>query len=147
MIKFKQTLRRRVFLIRIFVAVFSLFLFNQQFRIVHWQLPVNDTLAGFQLGLLLGFEFTLFFLLSTYCKALRDEQALEKLYNKEHDERKIMIRQKSGIPVIVITSGIILFAAIIAGYFNIVVFYALIAAAFGQLMVCGILKLIYLRKY
>jgi len=73
--------------------------------------------------------------------AINDETKLKILYNKEHDERLKTIRSKAGMPIIAITSVLMIIAAIIAGYFNIVVFYTLVIAVAAQLSVSAMVKL------
>ena len=41
----------------------------------------------------------------------------------------------------------LVFAAVIAGYYNMTVFYTLLAVAFVQFAVSGTLKVLYSRKY
>ena len=73
--------------------------------------------------------------------AINDETKLKILYNKEHDERMKTIRSKAGMPLIAITSMLMVIAAIVAGYFNIVVFYTLVIAVAAQLSVSAMVKL------
>ena len=51
------------------------------------------------------------------------------------------IRSKAGMPLIAITSMLMVIAAIVAGYFNIVVFYTLVIAVAAQLSVSAMVKL------
>jgi uncharacterized membrane protein len=81
-----------------------------------------------------------------YRKVLEDENLLKLEYNKENDERRRAIREKAGMPMILIMSVIILMAGIIAGYFNETVFLALIATALCQLVIGMAVKVYYMRK-
>ena len=74
-------------------------------------------------------------------RAVNDETRLRMLYNKEHDERMKAIRSKAGMPLIAVTSVLLIIAAIIAGYINITVFYTLIIAVATQLSVSAVVKL------
>jgi hypothetical protein len=107
--------------------------------------PENEMLLGFQSGLLLGIGMVALVNIIKYRKALRDQQELQILYNKEHDERQLLITQKAGMPMLVITSSIMVFAGVISGYFNTVVFYTLIAAAMVQLLIGLSAKIYYSR--
>lgn len=107
--------------------------------------PKNEMLLGFQTGLLLGIGMVALVHMVKYRKALRDQKELQILYNKEHDERKLLITQKAGMPMMAITSSIMVFAGVISGYFNTVVFNTLIAAAMAQLLVGLSAKLYYSR--
>jgi hypothetical protein len=81
-----------------------------------------------------------------YGKAIKDDTKLKLLYNKEYDERQSLIRQKAGMPMLMITSGIMIFAGIIAGYFNEIIFYILILTAMIQMTLGVIVKIYYIKK-
>ncbi|WP_373486384.1 hypothetical protein [Acetobacterium malicum] len=101
--------------------------------------------AGFQFGLIVSiFGFSVFDIIKLSL-AINDETKLKVLYNKEHDERLKAIRNKAGAPMIVVTSVLMVLAAIVAGYFNIVVFYTLVIAVAGQLSVSAMVKLYCLK--
>ena len=96
---------------------------------------------GFQFGLIVSiFGFSVFDIIKLSL-AINDETKLKILYNKEHDERMKTIRSKAGMPLIAITSMLMVIAAIVAGYFNIVVFYTLVIAVAAQLSVSAMVKL------
>jgi hypothetical protein len=97
--------------------------------------------AGFQFGLIVSIFGLAIFDIIKLSRAINDETKLRVLYNKEHDERLIAIRNKAGAPMIIITSVLMIIAAIIAGYFNIIVFYTLVAAVAAQLSVSAMVKL------
>ena len=80
-----------------------------------------------------------------YNRALGDERHLQLLYNREHDERMRLIRQKAGMPILMVTSLGMVVAGVVAGYFNAVVFMTLIGAALIQLVVAVAVKLYYVR--
>lgn len=80
-----------------------------------------------------------------YRKALRNDKELQIQYNKENDERMKAIQAKAGMPMILISSIIMVIAGIIIGYSNMVVFYTLIAAAVIQLVIACITKFIYTK--
>ena len=79
-------------------------------------------------------------------RALIDEKKLKMLYNSEHDERMLLIRSKAGMPMLLITSTLMIIAAVIAGYFNIIVFYTLAAAAVVQLSAGAAVKVYCMKK-
>jgi len=97
--------------------------------------------AGFQFGLIVSIFGLAIFDVIKLSLAINDESKLRVLYNKEHDERLIAIRNKAGAPMIIITSVLMIVAAIIAGYFNIIVFYTLVIAVAAQLSVSAMVKL------
>lgn len=114
----------------------------------HWlsENPIASPVLSFQEGLLFSGAVLSLFWLARYARAVRSEEKLRLLYNKEHDERGVLIRQKAGMPMLMITSGLMLFAGIIAGYFNETVFFTLILCATAQLTVGACVKIYYLRK-
>lgn len=99
----------------------------------------------FQCGLAAGVTIMALALVLRYSRALRDNNKLEILYNKENDERMKYIRAKAGLPLLWVTSVVMILAGIVIGYFNTVVFYTLIATAALQLIVACVIKLIYMK--
>jgi hypothetical protein len=77
---------------------------------------------------------------------LRDEKKLKLQFNKEKDERLKAIRAKAGMPILLVTSVLMIIAGVIAGYFNATIFVTLIIAAVGQMIISGFVKMIYMRK-
>ena len=102
----------------------------------------ENPVFGFQCGALTAMGLFSLLPLLRFQRALRDEQALQLLYNQEHDERLKAIRGKAGMPLVGITSGLMLVAGIICGYFNAAIFYALFAAAAAQMLLVIAVKLI-----
>lgn len=145
--KFRKEVKTRLVLIRVFFVVVMAVLLNQQFGFVSLPVTGNEYIEGFQMGLILGMELSLLVLTVKYQWALKNERQLEDLYNKSHDEHTILIRQKAGLPVTWVIGVALVFAAVIAGYYNMTVFYTLLAVAFVQFAVSGTLKVLYSRKY
>ena len=105
-----------------------------------------ENISAFQLGFLVGISFVALFYMFRLRKIVKNPTELQKLYNKENDERLALIRQKSGMPIIMITSGIMILAAVVAGYINETVFFTLIAAAMAQIVISMAVKAYYMRK-
>lgn len=105
----------------------------------------TSTVFGFQCGLTLGLAISALPLIIRYKKALRSEEKLQLLFNKENDERMKVIKSKAGMPMLLITSSVMIIMAIIIGYFNITVFYTLVAAVLFQLLAACIVKFVYMR--
>lgn len=146
--KYRKTIKKRMILCGILAALsVGLGIFHQSevFDLVSLYTR-NEALAGFQAGLLSGFGVLSLFLLYKYGRTIKDDTKLKILYNKEHDERQNFIRQKAGMPMLMITSGIMIFAGIIAGYLNEIVFYTLILAAMIQLTLGAMVKIYCMRK-
>lgn len=147
--KFKKTVKRRIAISSGMALVALVLGFYSIYSII-----ISDTstathsdgfVAGFQFGLIISiFGFSVFDIIKLSL-AIKDETKLKLLYNKEHDERMKTIRSKAGMPLIAITSMLMIIAAIIAGYFNIVVFYTLVIAVAAQLSVCAVVKLYCLK--
>ncbi|MDW7660777.1 MAG: hypothetical protein SCL54_05030 [Bacillota bacterium] len=145
--KFKQSIKRRIMLLSILVII-CLALGIQNF--VMTGTTENGSMSdgivsGFQFGLIFGIGIRAMIEIIMLTKAMKDDKKIKLLYNKENDERMKVIRSKAGMPMVMITSVMMLTAAIVAGYFNIVVFYTLVIAAMVQLTIGATIKL-YLMK-
>lgn len=105
----------------------------------------DGIVSGFQFGLIFGIGILAVIQTIKINMVMKDDKKLKMLYNKEYDERLKAIRSKAGMPMLMVTSVMMLIAAIISGYFNIVVFYTLVIAAMVQLLI-GIAVKIYCMK-
>jgi len=83
--------------------------------------------------------------LSTFRRALKDDTALRRLYNQEHDERMQAIRAKAGVPVVLILNVAMIGAGLIATFFNMTVALTLVVAGLAELLVTLALKAWYSR--
>ncbi len=81
-----------------------------------------------------------------YNNILKDDKKLELECNKENDERFKTIKSKAGLPIVLVLSILMIISGIIAGYFNITIFYTLIIAAMCQILISGFIKLIYMKR-
>ena len=143
--KFRTTIKRRIAIssgmafIAMVLGVFSTYsiIITDHSSATH----SDGFVAGFQFGLIVSIFGLAVFDIIKLSLTINDETKLRILYNKEHDERLIAIRNKAGAPMIVVTSVMMIIAAIIAGYFNIVVFYTLVVAVSAQLLISAIVKL------
>lgn len=143
--KFKTTVKRRIAissgmaLVSLVLGAFSIY---SIVFVDHSTATLSDGfVAGFQFGLIVSIFGLAIFDIVKLSLAIKDETKLKILYNKEHDERMKTIRSKAGMPLIAITSMLMIIAAIVAGYFNIVVFYTLVIAVAAQLSVSAVVKL------
>ena len=89
---------------------------------------------GFQTGAAVAVWFLSAIMVMKYRKILRDEEAVRSYYIKEHDERTAAIWAKSGGTALYTCGVLIIGAAIVAGYFNPIVFITL--------LLCGVFLLI-----
>lgn len=103
-------------------------------------------LSGFRTGMAVGIGGFALIQMIGLGKAILDEKALKELYNKEHDERLRAIRAKAGMPLLLITSVLMLIAALIAGPLSGPIFYTLLIASSVQLLISLFVKMYYLKK-
>lgn len=145
--RYKKTLKTRIALFRIVILLNVILSVSLRFMDTKGKIPnAVRNITDFQTGFMLGLAIVSLFILTKYCKLLKNERMLREAYLKETDERMILIRSKAGMPALLITSVIMIFAGIIAGYFNIIVFYSLLAAGVCQLLLGVCLKFYYMHK-
>lgn len=122
--KYRHRIKRRMILGAIICAFSAGLAILDQLGIIEKLgfLKKYELLSAFQLGFLIGIGLVAVYMMLKMVNALKDETKLKMLYNEEYDERLSLIRQKSGMPMLVITSCIMIFAGIIAGYINEIVF-------------------------
>lgn len=102
---------------------------------------------GFQVGLLAVLLGATIFNMIRIQIAVRNPEKLKKLYVAETDERKLFIQQKAGsMGFTIVIFGLVL-ATIVAGNYNITVFFTLLGATVFVEMVGGFLKIFYKFKY
>ena len=145
---YRKVIKKRIILCNILAVVsVGLSIFHQS-GLFNWVSlnTRNEAVTSFQVGLLFGFGILALFLVYKYGKSIKDDTKLKILYNKEHDERQNLIRQKAGMPMLMITSGIMIFAGIITGYFNEIIFYTLVLTAMIQLTLGAIVKIYCMKK-
>jgi hypothetical protein len=145
--KFRNTIKRRI-------TLFSAMLLGEVILGAYcfWALDhsvksgsSDGFVANFQNGIIFGIGILTLSQIIKLRMVVKDDNKLKMLYNQQHDERLKTIRGKAGMPMLMITSIIMLIAAIIAGYFNVVVFITLIIAATVQLSIGAIVKMYYLK--
>lgn len=140
---FKITIKRRIILfsvitlLAVVLGVYDFFVMSN----LGEESIAEGTVTGFQFGIIFAIGLLTLFQRIKLSMVIKDDKKLKILYNKEHDERLKTIRSKAGMPMLMITSIIMLIAAVIAGYFNIIVFSTLVIAAFVQLSIGVIVKL------
>ncbi|MBT2764965.1 hypothetical protein [Paenibacillus sp. ISL-20] len=103
-------------------------------------------IKGFHTGAFIGVEVAVVFFLVKYIKASKNEAELKKQYIEENDERSVMIIKSAStlsVAIIIIGLGI---AAVIAGFFNSLIFYTLLVCLFFVLIVFFTLWMYYAKK-
>ncbi len=140
---YKKSLKTKNFwmiLIIIFIfAIYLILLINKKF--------IDEYDLGFSLGVFTGLSVEILFFITRNLLTLRNEDKLRRLYIKEHDERSLMIKQKTGsigIQICMIGLGI---ASLVSIFFDKTVFYSLFAALFFIAIVKAILKIYYMKKF
>lgn len=106
---------------------------------------LNDNVESFRVGFSLGLMLCAFTRLRMLKRALRNPEQLERLYVNDHDERRIAIRAKAGVPVMLYSSSLMFIAAVIASYFNETVFVTLVVAGVAQVLLGCVLKFYYTK--
>lgn len=141
---YRKTISARILLLSITVAfavtlgIYDVFLVSPKFK--------DSFIFGFQCGAVTACGLMAAILIFRYRITLKNEKKLKLEFNKENDERRKAIRAKAGLPIILVTSVLMIIAGVIAAYFNSAIFIALIVAAICQMMISGIVKMIYMRK-
>lgn len=145
--RYKKTLKTRIALFRIVIFLNVILSVSLRFMDTKGKIPnAVRNITDFQTGFMLGLAIVSLFILIKYCKLLKNERMLKEAYLKETDERMILIRSKAGMPALLIASVLMISAGIIAGYFNIIVFYSLLATGVCQLLLGVSLKFYYMHK-
>lgn len=146
--KFKRTLKIRIILFSLFSIACAVIIVLDVFGALEniKALALNPNILSFQLGVVTALGLISALYSAKYRRALKDEKKLQLLYNSMNDERMKLIRQKAGMPLIAVTSILIMFAGVIIGYFNETIFIALVAAGFVQMMISNFVKLYYMKN-
>ena len=142
--QFRKKLKIRILWLRVLslttalMGVYDVFFAPETLR--------NLTVFEFQAGALAAICVLSSLNIIKYSKILKDDNKLKLECNKENDERFKIIKSKAGIPIVPVLSVVMLMSGIIAGYFSIAVFYTLIIVAMCQILISGVVKLIYMKK-
>lgn len=101
---------------------------------------VSENILQFQHGLRLGGMLCLWVVILRYSSAMRDEKKLEKLYYRMTDERMVMVRMKSGAPIMLGSAIALLVFGMAAMYLNTTVSLTLHACAVFLVLVAALSK-------
>ena len=127
---FRRNIRRRVCVMTALVAVYVVAML-----VVHVLGRGFDGFAGnFLLGVSVAMVVCSLFMMPRYMQALRDEQALRRLWNQEHDERMRAIKARAGIPMLLYTSMAMIAVGVLISGWNMTVSVTLLLAATAQLL-------------
>ena len=133
--EFKQKIQKRMIYLRSFIVCVALIGAYDYFMIrnIGEKSAAQMVAIGFQIVILVGIGILACVYLMKLRNTLWDEDKMKLLYAQENDENTKVFLQKSGMPMILVTSmGMILVGAIMA-HFSIAIFYTLILAAVVQL--------------
>ncbi|MEA1883192.1 MAG: hypothetical protein U9N62_01555 [Thermotogota bacterium] len=147
---YKKTLIKRIFMMTmaiiaaVIILVFSSVILTNEGE---GETFSEGMMAGFRNGLLVAMIFGFTVYIIKYRKVMNDDKQLRLAYNRENDERRQQIKLKAGGNLVIINAVILLFAGIVGGYFNVVIFYSVIGCVVFQLLVSAVIKLYLLKKY
>ncbi|MCH5287229.1 MAG: hypothetical protein J1E43_07390 [Christensenellaceae bacterium] len=105
----------------------------------------SGVVTGFAGGALTAMVLCFAILVPRYGKAMRDEQALRRLWNSEHDERLRAIRARAGAPMILYTSLTMVAIGLLIGPWNLTVAMTLLFAGTVQILISVVVKLVCMR--
>ena len=141
--QYKRTLKRRIILLDLLALAAVVIGVVDALRV--FDTEKDSTVFCFLCGLAIGIALVSLWRMMGYAAAVRDETKLRMAYNRENDERIKSIRAKAGMPMLLVTSVLMLLVGMIAGFFNLTIFYTLTAAAGCQLVLGCIMKFIYMK--
>ncbi len=140
---YKKVIKKRIWMLSFLVllavglGIFDTFWASAEMK--------ESKIFAFQCGAITALGvFSAYFLIH-YKKILQNEEDLKIQYNKENDERMKAIKAKAGMPMLLITSIVMIIVGVIAGYYNFTIFFTLIIAAICQLLTSFVVKLVYMK--
>lgn len=135
--QYRETLRRRMWLGRMLWLAYLLLIAST--RLASPAVTEHPAYAGL-LGFFAGGLLVAFFGMSKILRALKDDTALRRLYNREHDERNQAIRARAGVPVTLFMGVGLIAAGLVATFFDMTVALTLVVAGLAELLVTLVLK-------
>ena len=139
---YRKTVRRRVRVITGFCLLYAAVIVA-----VHgMRLEGTGFTGGFLNGAVSAVVICLVLMMPRYRKALRDDRALRRLWNQEHDERMRAIQAKAGLPMLGYTSVAMIAFGLLIGPWSTTAAMALLIAATAQLCVGAAVKLVCMRR-
>jgi uncharacterized membrane protein len=142
MTKFRKTVRNRI-IWSIVEAVVAAAAFFIVYFVTDGMGHLPSFIQGFNAGVFSAMEVVCIIMAVSYAVSLRNEEKLKKLYIEETDERTVLIQQKSGAATLNIIVFCLLLAAIVAGFFNQIVFFTLLACVAFIMLIWICTKLYY----
>jgi hypothetical protein len=136
-IKTRMILLAMLIIIAVALGIYDVFWVNPELK----ETPVY----GFQVGIIISSGLLSAITFIRYRILLKNDNKLLLMFNREKDESIKAIKAKAGIPILPILACFIIFAAIIAGYYNILIFITLIAVAAFMMITSVIIKIAYMK--
>ena len=135
---YRKTIRRRIAIMAALGVSYVVAMI-----VTHTVWHPGSTYAGdFLLGAMAMLVTCFVLLMPRYVKALRDEQALRRLWNREHDERMQAIKARAGVPMLLYTSLAMIGIGLLLSAWNMTVCLTLLIAATAQLLVSIVTKFV-----
>lgn len=144
--KYKQKIKKRSML---YLMLFTILNVTLTFVSIN-RIPIleiDSMVKGFSSGLCVAFDFLLLYLSIRDRVIISSDEKLKKNYIKENDERKKYIRQFVGAPTTLIIYFVLVFATVISGFVNKIVFLTLIGVDIVIGLIITIMKCYYMRKF
>ena len=142
---YSEELKSREKIYKFYISLAIIFIFIGE-AFLKDKFAYNDFIFCFVYGLLIGMELFCFGKVIKINKARDDYSLLRQMYIEENDERQILIRLKSGYPILTNLSLAIFLFAILAGFINKAVFVTLLSVGVFQLLVSKAIRLYWRRK-
>lgn len=142
---YSEELKSREKIYKFYISLAIIFIFIGE-AFLKDKFAYNDFIFGFIYGLLIGMEIFCVGKVIKINKARDDYSLLRQMYIEENDERQILIRLKSGYPILTNLSLAIFLFAILAGFINKAVFVTLLSVGVFQLLVSKAIRLYWRRK-
>lgn len=146
---YRRTIRRRMRVMAVLGVVYSALMIAEH---TLWdgggamaEFAWSGVAAGFAGGAFTAMVLCFVLLMPRYRKAVRDEQALRRLWNSEHDERLRAIRARAGAPMILCTSFAMVAIGLLIGPWNMIAAMTLLLAGAVQILVSAVTKLICMK--
>lgn len=148
--KFKKSMQTRVKLLGIIFAIYNIIMLYLNLNPDKFNIDTTSHLGSFshgvRLGVSIGLSILCLFMMQKYNKTTKNNEKLKELYIEETDERKILIQRKVNSAVINTFRVLSIVALVISSYFNIVVFFTILAITMFLNFLSIILKLYYLKS-
>lgn len=143
---FAKVIKRRMnYMTAGFIFIIAIFLANRYIPILRSNVVLEhaEMLTGFRMGLIIGVELIMVFVMCKYRKAIRDADYMEDLRINEQDERNKMIQLKTGGHLYNAALFAVAAVTIIASYISWQAYLGLLMALMVMSLIKGVAKVYY----